>query len=255
MRTFAKWALLLILPVLALLILPHAAVAASAAGHSGLVPLSLIGISAMGFMKYPTQASSYDQLFQNANVTNATVPEAIPWIYYDSQNFVTAGTAVTYFAATNADTSLCNIEQPNTIAGEKYFMLYAITFDFLMGVSNLGSSSTAPQFDDAHQIMETAHPALSMILADKLIFRIPLAACHAIGGYQAWIAGSNFSGSQIFNSVQNQASDGAWWCDGAIILPPRQSFQISVNTNTAWTLTATRSCRLSLHGVLYRPVR
>ena len=133
-------------------------------------------------------------------------------------------------------------------------MIFAITADFNMGASNCNNSSAATQFDDARIIMETARATLTMTLAQKLVFRIPLAACHAIGGYQAWIAGSNFSGSSIFNSVQNQASDGAWWCDGAIILPPRQSFQFTV-TGVAAALTATRAIRLSLHGVLYRPVR
>lgn len=293
MRTTLKW-LGIVVAILAIIAtLPHPALAAHTLHHATMLPDTLlVGFAGMiqlagdrasidaqiramgrrlhrdqrngarrrldprhGFMKFPTRASSYQALFNNANVTNATVPEAIPWIYYDTQNLATGGTSAAYFAATNADTSLCNIEQPNTIAGEKYFMIYAITFDFLMGNSVANNSSAATQFDDAHQIMETAHAALSLILADKLIFRIPLAACHAIGGYQAWIAGSNFSGSGIFNSVQNMASDGAWWADGAIILPPRQSFQFAINTNTAWTLTATRACRLSLHGVLYRPVR
>ena len=250
-RNLARWGLAFGVALAVLLVLPHAA---HATPSIGLVPSALMSIGLMGAMKYPTQASSYDSLFQNANVTNATVPEAIPWIYYDSQDFTSGIQSVNFFSAAQNDLTLGNIEQPNTIAGEKYFMLYAITFDFLMGPANLGSSASAPQFDDAHTIMETARAILTLTLADKLIFRIPLAACHAIGGYQAWIGGSGFAGAAVFNSVQNMASDGAWWCDGAIILPPRQTFQFNVQLATN-TLNATRKCRLALHGVSYRPVR
>lgn len=206
-----------------------------------------------GAMKYATRASSYPALFQNANVTNASLPEAIPWIYYDCQDFATTWTSVSFFAATQSDKTLSNIEQPNTIAGEQYFMIYAITFDFLMGASTQGSSAAATQLDDARIIMETARATLTMTLAQKMVFRIPLAACHAIGGFQAWVAGTP-PNSAVLNSVQNMASDGAWWCDGALILPPRQSFELTV-TGSSSALTATRKCRLSLHGVLYRPVR
>jgi hypothetical protein len=206
-----------------------------------------------GFMKYPTRASSYPVLFQNANVNNASLPEALPWIYYDQQNYATNWVNTAHFAATQSDLTLGNIEQPNTIAGEQYFMIYAITADFQMGISNIGSSTQAPQFDDARIIMETARATLVMLLAQKLMFRIPLAACHAIGGFQAWVCGTP-GGSNIFNAVQNMASDGAWWCDGAIILPPRQTFNINV-IGVAAALSATRAIRLSLHGVLYRPVR
>lgn len=206
-----------------------------------------------GVMKYPTRASSYPELFKNSNVTNANLPEAIPWIYYDQQNFATNWTSVNFFGAAQSDLTLGNIEQPNTIAGEQYFMLYAITFDFNMGATSIASSAAATQFDDARIMMETARATLSLTLAQKLVFRIPLAACHAIGGYQAWVAGTP-SGSNIFNSVQNYGSDGGWWCDGAIILPPRQTFQFNVQ-GAASALTATRAGRLGLHGVLYRPVR
>jgi hypothetical protein len=289
MRTTLKWLTIFVVPVLCLLFLPHTALAHNLAMQMA-GPAAMIGAGVLGFvgmtrtterqkvdeyfrayrkgqrpgrpmtaprygvMKYPTRASSYQALFNNANVTNASVPEAIPWIYFDQQNFATLWTSINFFGAAQNDLTLGNIEQPNTIAGEKYFMLYAITADFQMGASNVSNSSTAPQFDDARIIMETSRATLSLTLADKLIFRIPLAACHAIGGYQAWIAGSNFSGSTIFNAVQNMASDGAWWCDGAIILPPRQSFQFNV-AGVASALSATRAIRLSLHGVLYRPVR
>ena len=255
-KTIAGWLTAIVAVAALVAAFPHAALAHGAVAVVG--PSAMLGLGAvalMGTMKYPTQASSYDQLFQNANVTNATVPEAIPWIYYDQQTFAQAGsTSLNFFAATQSDLTKGNIEQPNTIAGEKYFMIYAITFDFMMGPSSVTSSSSAPQLDDARTIMEIARATLTLTLADKLIFRIPLAACHAIGGYQAWVAGSNFSGSAVFNSAQNMASDGAWWCDGAIILPPRQSFQFNVQMVAA-ALNAAHDGRLSLHGVSYRPVR
>lgn len=249
LSTLFAWLGLVTAALVCASVLPHAAHAF--AMSDTIAPLALGVPFAMGFMKYPTRATTYDALFRNANVTNAVLPEAIPWILYDSQDFTTNWTDVNFFGAAQSDYTLGNIAQPNTIAGEQYFMIYAITFDFLMGASQI--ATTAQQFDDARIIMETARATLSLTLADKLTFRIPLAACHSIGGFQAWVAGTPAS-SQVFNAVQNQASDGAWWCDGAIILPPRQTFQFNVH-GTAAALTSTRKCRLSLHGVLYRPVR
>lgn len=263
--TLLRFTLVAIALLAAVAVVPASALAAStlATAHvplahpALLTPETIIGVVGLGgfagIMKYPTRATTYQDLFKNANVTNASLPEAIPWIMYDSQDFATLWTDVNFFGSVQTDVTLGNFDQPNTIAGEKYFMLYAITFDFLMGASTQGSSAAATQLDDARIIMETARAVLSLTLADKLVFRIPLAACHAIGGYQAWVAGTP-PNSAVLNSVQNYGSDGGWWCDGAIILPPRQSFQFNVHGSST-ALTATRKCRLSLHGVLYRPVR
>jgi hypothetical protein len=217
------------------------------------------GITAdrFGVMKIPINSATYQALFTAANVTDGTVPEAIPWIYYDTQNMASSWSTTSYFAATNSDTSACNIEQPQTIAGEQYFMLYAITFDFLMGSSIITpdtGSSPAGQIDDARTIFEIAHAALQVFLSQKLILRIPLMACHSIGGYEWFVAGTP-SSSGLWNTVQNMKSDGAFWCDGAFIFPPKQTFQFQAYTGATATQVATRSTRLSIHGVLYRPVR
>ena len=261
MRTILKWAALVLLPVMAVLLaLPdpaHAATLALAFATNPEIqhPMSVIGLVGLaGVMQYRVVGVDYPTLFGAANVTDASKPETLPWILYDQQDFATSWTSVDFFGASRSDVTLGNIGQGNTIAGEQYFVIYAITADFQMGASSANNSSAATQLDDARIIMETARATLSLTLADKLVFRIPLAACHAIGGYQAWVAGSNFSGSGIFNSVQNYGSDGAWWCDGAIILPPKQTFNFNVR-GVAATLTATRAIRLALHGVLYRPVR
>jgi hypothetical protein len=253
--TFLTWGAIFAACLTGILVLPHAAHALGATDPANLTTLipALIGFGAVGAMKYPVVGVNYPALFTAANVQNASLPEALPWIQYDSQDFASNWVSVPFYAATNADKSITNIAQPNTVAGEQYLVLYAITFDFLMGATSIASSAAATQFDDARIIMETARAYLDVLLADKLMARIPLAACHAIGGYQAWVCGTP-SGSNIFNSVQNMASDGAWWVDGAIILPPKQTYGFTV-LGTAAVLTATRKCRLSLHGVLYRPVR
>lgn len=205
-----------------------------------------------GAIKFPVDPTAYGDLFKESAPVSAFMPEAVPYVWYDSQTLVTSWTSAQFFSAPNADKTLSNIEQTNSLSSEQYFVLYTVTADLLMGAAQIDNAAPQ-QYNDFRIIMDTARAVLTMSMQQKKMFQIPLRHCHAAGGFNAIISGAP-AANALANTVQNAPPDGSFWCDGAIIIPPKATFEITLN-GVAAALTASRILQIGLVGALYRPVR
>lgn len=203
-------------------------------------------------LKYPVRALNYPEVKALSEPATAGQPEVIPWVYFDTQDFVTNWTRVSFFANPQNDPTLGNIEQGGTMPADTYFQVFSFNVDFL--VSSVVTAATPTQVNDLLQIMNGARATLQFTIANKNYGPLPLSFCHSSGGIKATLSQSEAALAGIFNYGQNADPDGGWWVDGAVILPPRQSFSITV-IGVAAALTATRSVRFSMAGVKYRSVR
>ncbi len=205
-------------------------------------------------VRFDIKAYTYQQLDADARPGNSTQPESIPYVWYDSQDFATLWTTVSFFAAPNADPTISNIEQANTFSAEQYFRLFAVTLDWLIAASSQASSGAPTILDDLVQIQNGARAILNLNIAQKKYLQVPLHAVHSSGGvfvnYQ--LGSPNASG--LGNYASNWYPDGGYNVGGSIVFPPKQTFICTI-TGVAAALVATRKGRLSLHGVLSRPVR
>lgn len=205
-------------------------------------------------VRYPIVAFTYDQLNLDSRPGNAQQPEAIPYVWYDSQDFASSWTSVSFFSATNSDPTLSNIEQGNTFSAEQYFRWFAVTLDWLIAATSQASSGAPVIVDDLLQILNGARAIFNLNIAQKKYSQIPLHAIHSSGGIFVNYQLGTPSSSGLGNYASNWYPDGGYNIGGSIVFPPKQTFTCTV-TGVAATLGATRKGRISLHGVLYRPVR
>lgn len=203
-------------------------------------------------IKFPVRPEGYNTMKNLSEPQSAGQPETIPWVYFDTQTIASAQARQAFFAVPQNDPTLGNIEQGGTVPADTYFQVWSINVDFLLAAAEVAATATA--VNDLLQILNGSRAILQFTIANKNYGPLPLSFCHASGGIRATIANSDATATDVVSLGQNEAPDGGWWVDGAIILPPRQSFSVTV-TGVAAVLTATRNVRLSMAGVKYRSVR
>lgn len=205
-------------------------------------------------VRYPVVPYTYQKLDQDAKPGNAQQPESIPYVWYDSQDFATLWTSVAFFAAPSSDSTISNIEQANTFSAEQYFRLFAVTLDWLISATSQASSAAPTIIDDLLQILNGSRGIFNLAIAQKKYLQVPLHAIHSSGGIFGSYQLGTPTASGLGNYGMNWYPDGGYNVGGAIVFPPKQTFICNIN-GIAAALVATRKGRVSLHGVLSRPVR
>lgn len=186
------------------------------------------------------------------NPQSARQPESIPWVYFDTQTIANGGAGpIAFFSNVQADKTLSNLEQAGTIPDPFYFEIEAFNLDYLAepttGVAPAGA------FDDLASLLYTSRATFVFTFADKQYLRIPATYLHSSGGPVGLFAGST-TADTLTSYAQNGIPDGGFYVGKKIVLPPKQSFQMSIQLGAAAVLAATRTLRLSMAGVLHRRV-
>lgn len=205
-------------------------------------------------VRYPVRPYSYAELDRDSRPGNATQPETIPWVWYDSQDFASLWTNVAFFASTSNDATISNISVANQFSAEQYFRLFAVTLDWLISATTQASSGAATIVDDLLQIQNGSRAIFNLSIMQKIYCQVPIHALHSSGGVYVNYQLGTPTGSGIGNYAMNWNPDGGYDVGGAIVFPPKQVFACSVS-GTAAALNATRKGRVSFHGPLSRPVR
>ena len=206
-------------------------------------------------IRYTVKAYTRAELDQDAQPELYGQPEFIPWGYYDSQNFVTAYGSVSFFATTNADSTITNMTQAGAMPADQYFRPFCFTLDWLIGATIQASSAAATIADDLLGIQNTARSIFTFNISNKLYVQVPIHALHSSGGvYVSYQLGTP-TGSGIGNYAMNWYPDGGYWVNGAFVLSPRNSFTCAIAPAAASvTLNATRMGRVTMWGPLGRRV-
>ena len=203
-------------------------------------------------LSFPITPMTYDQLDGMSRPYSADQPEAITWRFYDTQSLASNWTAASFFAAPNADITLSNINNAaGQLPADQYFLIQSIQADFLIAAAQNDNAATQ-QINDLMQIMLGARAIVEVSVGSKLYLQAPLSCFHATGGIDGFAAGTP-AANAIVNVGQNWWADGDFHVDGGILLPPRQSYTVTVR-GVAAALVATRQLRLTMGGVLYRRV-
>lgn len=205
-------------------------------------------------IKFPVRPEGYNTMKTLSEPQNAGQPETIPWVYFDTQTIATAQARQAFFAVPQNDPTLGNIEQGGTIPADTYFQIWSINFDFLVAASAQGAAGAAPIVNDLANLLFGGRGTVQLQIANKNYGPWPLSYCHASGGLRIDWQYPEAAAQTVLNFAQNQGPDGGYWTDGAIILPPNQSFVFTVSWN-GLVLTTSRQVRMSMAGVKYRPVR
>lgn len=200
-------------------------------------------------------AKSAEELRKITNPNDASQPESIPWVYYDTQDFATASTnSVSFFAVTSADRTISNLEQAGTIPDPFYFEIEAFNLDFFNKPVANAANTAVGALDDLAEFLYTARATLEFSIAGKIYLRLPATYLHASGGPQAVMTGT-MTAPNLVSFALNGIVDGGFYVGKKIVLPPKQSFSVQIVLGAAPTFNVTpRRFRLNMAGVLHRRV-
>ena len=193
-----------------------------------------------------------------ANPQSANQPEVVPWSLYDTQTIASAAAGpFTFFTALNTDKTLCNMEGPGQLPDPQYFIVQYVAADLLQ-VPTATALANEPNeaLANVEKLLKTARATFTFNMSNKRYGPFPLTMCHATGGatfsgYGYGTAANGTSSGVVNNGVPGS---GGFPFSGALVIPPKIGFDVTVNLAAAQTLSASVLLRMSLVGALYRRV-
>lgn len=212
-------------------------------------------------MRFPVIARTRDQLDVMANPSSYGQPEALPWVLYDSQTYVSAATtALTFFQSPNADPSLSNMQSGGQLVDPIYFQLFAIYLDVLGRPQELTAAppTAVGLLDDIAQLMVTGRGIWQFSLQDKIMGPFPVSFLHG-SGYAKGIASQSESSAAAPSANRFEAGMAGdpfttFYFNGSVIIKPKVGWNIKLSWPAALALTGDVILRLSLAGVWFRAV-
>ena len=248
-RTIGKWAAALgVLAVVVLVAAPHLSSVAHAT--PGMLTASIF---------FPWRpAKSAQDLRDIAFPELANQPEVIPWALYDTVSIANAAAGpFNFFVNQNNDKTLSNMEGPGQLPDPQYFEIFYVAADILqIPTATVLASEPNQALGNVENLLKTCRATFSLTLANKNFGPFPLMFCHATGGatfsgYGYGTAANGTSAGAVNNGVPGS---GGFPFNGALVIPPKNGFSVTVALGAAATLSATVNLRMSLVGNLYRRV-
>ena len=194
-------------------------------------------------------------LARAANPQSAKEPEALPWVLFDTQAWTTAVTTTqTYFTAVQNDKTLGNMEGPGQLPDPQYFEVHYIGCDFLLPEQFLVAAAATGPITDIIQFLFTQRGIWTFNISNKRVGPFPLSFLHASGGPTGFLATNSATVGKL-EYANNGIFDGGFCVGGALLIPPKVSFDVTVQLAAAPTLTNTPlNVRIWMAGALYRRV-
>ena len=205
-------------------------------------------------MKIPIKPRTNPELEAIPNPILANQPEAVPWQFYDQQTYVDATTTqLTFFTATNNDRTLSNMQAAGQITDPNYFEIYCFGCDVLRDVTTAAGAQVGA-LDDLQLLLLTGRPTWTFNMSDKQFGPFPLLGLHAQGGAIGFGWGT-FTAEESIQYANNSYPDGGFgYVGGALVIPPKVAFDVTVRWNATVNLTADVALRMWMFGVLHRRV-
>lgn len=194
-------------------------------------------------------------LARDANPQSVSQPEALPWVLFDTQAWTTAVTAnQTYFTAIQNDKTLGNMEGPGQLPDPQYFEVHYIGCDFLLSPNFLAAAAATGPANDITQFLFAQRGTFEFNISNKRVGPFPLSFLHGSGGATGYVS-TNSATTGKFEVANNGVFDGGFCVAGAILIPPKVSFDITLKLAAAPTLqTSPLNVRVWQAGALYRRV-
>lgn len=181
--------------------------------------------------------------------------EAQAWVLYDTATYVDATTtSLVFFTTTRANRRLSNLSPAGTLPEPQFFEIFYFAVDIL-----LAPLADAPEtlWVDAWNLLfggTSGAPTLTFNLADKAWGPWPLSIFHGTGGVTGFGYSADTTALTESAYQSNSLPDGGLCIDGAITIPPQQSFNVTLDWSSALDLQADTEIRVSMVGVLHRLV-
>lgn len=180
--------------------------------------------------------------------------EAIWHQLYDTQTYTdNSTTRLTFFAATNSDATLSNMEAAGMLPSPQSFAVHNICCDaWTAAPVSTAAGGVTGNLDDLALLMLVGRPTWTLNISSKRYGPYSLSTLHGTGGPQG-IGYGTFTAEESLQFARNDNSPG-WNYYGKVGIPEQVAFNVEVVWAAAQQLTADWRIRLSLFGVLNRRV-
>lgn len=211
----------------------------------------------MGF-RVTVQPKRRAQLVAQSNPGVGDQPEALAWVFYDTQTYIDNSTVeLAFFQTTSTDRSITNVPTAGQLPDPQFFEIAYFGCDFLFDqVDNTDPSKSA--LADLITLLVTGRAFWSFNISDKQIGPFPLTFCHASGGATGIATGFDnvaAGGTPSLISVANNGIfDGGYCVDKAITIPPKVGFNVQVRWPASVQIENDTLLRFWMAGVLHRRV-
>lgn len=203
-------------------------------------------------------ALSRQQLEAIANPTFVNQPEVVPWQLYDTQNIASAATGpFVYYQTINSDKTLSNMEGPGQLPDPQYLIVQYVAADILqIPTVTAQAAEPAGAIPNIENILKTCRATFEFNMSNKRYGPFSLTMTAATGGATGfgYGYGTSANGTGVQWGNNGNPGSGGYPFSGALVIPPKIGFDITVRLSTAATLTATVGLRISMVGPLYRRV-
>lgn len=208
----------------------------------------------MGF-RFPVQAKTRQTLAMLANPELANQPEALPWVLYDTQAFTTAVTVQQdYFLTQQGDKTLGNMEGPGQLPDPQFFEIWYWGVDILSVPAATAVATAVGPLTDIAQFLFAQRFIWTFQISNKNIGPFPMSFFHASGGPTGFMA-ATFAAPATLQYANNGVFDGGYCVNGAIIIPPKLGFVVTLRGAAAPTLNQSPiNVRAWQAGVLHRRI-
>lgn len=194
------------------------------------------------------------QLVAMAVPESANQPEALPWYIYDTQTYVSGTTVrLQFFQNVNVNKALSNVEGGGQFPDPQFFEIHYFALDIKQQVQSLGALTAAGPLDDVQQLVLNSGGYFKFEQSNKIYGPFPLTVLHCTGGVTGFGWGT-FVAPQSKEYANNGVMDGGMCVAGAVVIPPKVNYSITMEWPTALTLTGDTALRMSMFGVLHRRV-
>lgn len=200
---------------------------------------------------FPVEARTLDELrsLSQPNVVEGGQSEALAWILYDTQLYESGVTQeLTFFSQSPANRFVGNTTGQG-LPTPQYFECY------FWGVDVLREPGNTDVLGDTWRILNgvggaalVGAPTWRFTLADKQMGPFPLRSLHGLGGVTGF---TTRTGQEYAN---NGGLDNTFCSDGAMVIPPTQSFTVNFNWPAPVTLSGDTQLGFWVAGTMHRRV-
>lgn len=174
--------------------------------------------------------------------------EALAWILYDTVTYISATTTLlTLFTTARANRFLSNLNG-NGLPTPQYFEAYFFGLDILSPPADANVWTDVWGIVNGTGTSTQGAPTWEFTLANKQMGPFPLRSLKGLGGV------TGFSTRTAREYANNDNNNNTFSSDGALVIPPTQTFQVDLRWPAAVTLSANRDLQFWMAGVLHRRV-
>lgn len=208
-------------------------------------------------MRVPVQARTLDEL---RNITTPTPVsggnmETYRHVLFDTQTYPAAGPTggqLVFFANTNADASLCNLEVGGSLPDPDYAQLF---YGRIVPVLGYSSATIPLNIADMLDLMLIGRPIVTVTIMSKPYGPEPGSLFHGGGIEPFGYSDGAGAGVVSHDFATSGPNDGGFCFDGALWLLPKASFRVTLRWGNPQAIAADTLIRFELDTCYYRSIR